>query len=458
MMQINTSSTTIRFLIAIFLIVGLMIPWALLNAVVMDRSGYRDDALRNVSHSWSGPQTIVGPILAIPYRPPKDEDRASYAEGEPHIFVMPEKLNVELDSSYEVRSRGIFEVPVFTAMLRASGSFPELNEQELEARYGELVLDRMSVFVGVSDTRGIQEGSLTLGDTPVDLEAGTGFDTIGEGVRAPVRFPAGAAWDRAFRLSLTFRGTERFGVEPGGDETRITMKSTWPHPSFDGRILPDERTVGHDGFTATWTTGKLARGYSQILDAYGRGTVEMLPLKVRGASYAESDRPRATGTPEYEEGVGFSVFKADDVYRSASRSLEYGILFIVFTMISVVCIELITGVRFHLVQFGVVGIGLVVFFLALLSLAEHIGFGWGYLIAASLITSMNGVYVAAASRSGRSTAYVAIVLATLYTALYLLLLLDEYALLVGSGLVVVLLAGLMYATYRLSRSGAEAHG
>lgn len=453
-MQINTSSTTIRFLIAIFLIVGLMIPWALLNAVVMDRSGYRDEALRNVSHAWSGPQTIVGPILAIPYKVPKDDERERYVEGEPHIFVMPEELNAELSSSYEVRSRGIFDVPVFTAALNASGSFPNLNVPELEAQYGELVLDRMTVIVGVSDTRGIQEGSLTLADTPVELQAGTGFDTIGEGVQAPVRLDGGTTWDRAFQLTLAFRGTERFGIEPVGDETRITMTSTWPHPSFDGRILPDERTVGSDGFTAAWTTGKLARGYSRILDAHGRGAVEMLPFKARGASFAESDRPRATGSPEYRDGVGFSVFKADDIYRSMSRSLEYGILFIIFTMISVVCIELITGVRFHVVQFGVVGIGLVVFFLTLLSLAEHIGFGWGYLIAAALITSMNGVYVAAASRSGRSTAYVAVVLATLYTALYLLLLLDEYALLVGSGLVVILLAGLMYATYRLSRSEA----
>ena len=449
-MQINTSSTTIRFLIAIIVIVGLMIPWGLLVYVVTDRSGYRDEALRNVSHAWSGPQAIVGPVLAIPYRLPNDDERESYIEGEPHVFVMPEDLNAELNSSYEIRSRGIFDVPVFTASLNASGAFPELDVQELQAQYGELILDRMTVLVGVSDTRGIQEGSLTLGGTPVELQAGTGFGEIGEGVQAPVRFNGGTEgrtpWDRTFQLALTFRGTERFGVEPVGDETRITMTSTWPHPSFDGRILPDERTVEDDGFTATWTTGKLARGYSGVLDAYGRG---------RNASL---DHLRAIGSPEYSKGVGFSVFKADDIYRSVTRSLQYGVLFIVFTMISVVCIELITGIRFHVVQFGVVGIGLVVFFLALLSLAEHIGFGWGYLIAAALITLMNGAYVATASRSVRCTAYVAIVLATLYTVLYLLLLLDEYALLVGSGLVVILLAGLMYATYRLSRNGAEAHG
>ena len=451
-MQINTFSTTIRFLIVIFLILGLMIPWALLNAVVTDRSGYRDEALRNVGHAWSGPQTVVGPVLAIPYIPPEDDERARYAAGEPHILLMPEVLDAELSSSYEVRSRGIFDVPVFTASLSANGHFPHLNVPELEAQYGELVLDRMTVVVGVSDTRGIQEGSLTLGNTPVELQAGTGFDRIGEGVQAAVRFPEGVEWERTFQLTLTYRGTERFGIEPVGDETRIAMTSTWTHPSFDGRLLPDERSVDHDGFTATWTTGKLARGYSRVLESDGRGAVELLPTRDRGASYAGPDRPGMAGPPEYRKGVGFSVFKADDVYRSMTRSLQYGILFIVFTLISVVCIELITGVRFHLVQFGVVGIGLVVFFLALLSLAEHIGFGWGYLIAAALITLMNSCYVAAAARSGRSTTYVFIVLSTLYTALYLLLLLDEYAQLVGSGLVVVLLAGLMYATFRLSQT------
>ncbi len=450
-MQINTSSTTIRFLIAIILIVGLMIPWALLNVVVMDRSGYQDEALTNVSHSWSGPQTIVGPILAIPYNPPQDDDREGYPDGEPHIFVMPDKLSAELNSTYEIRSRGIFDVPVFTASLDATGEFPDLDVSELQNQYGEIILDRMTVLVGVSDTRGIQQGTLRLGDIPVDLESGTGFDTIGEGVQAPVRL-AGMTWDRTFQLALTFRGTERFGIEPVGDETRITMTSTWPHPSFDGRILPDEHTVDDSGFTAEWTTGRLARGYSRVLDAYGRGAAEMLPFTTRGESFTEPGRRNATAPSEYREGVGFSVFKADDIYRSVTRSLQYGILFIVFTMISVVCIELITGIRFHIVQFGVVGIGLVVFFLALLSLAEHIGFGWGYLIAAALITSMNGIYVAAASRSGRGTAYVSVVLATLYTVLYLLLLVDEYALLVGTGLVLVLLSGLMYATYRLSRS------
>ncbi len=441
-MQLNTSSTTLRFLIAIFLIVGLMIPWGLLLHVVTDRSGYRDEALSNVSHAWSGPQTIVGPVLAIPYRLPNEDDRESHLEGEPHIFVLPDDLKAELNSTYEIRSRGIFDVPVFTASLNASGAFPDLDVQDLQAQYGELMLDRMTVIVGVSDTRGIQEGSLTLGDKPAELQAGTGFfGTIGEGMQAPVRSNENT-WDRTFDFTLTFRGTERFSIEPVGDETRIAMTSTWPHPSFDGRMLPDERTVDGDGFTATWNTGKLARGYSQVLDAYGRGRDAVL------------DHLGTIGTDEDRKGVGFSVFKADDIYRSVTRSLQYGILFIVFTMISVVCIELITSIRFHVVQFGVVGISLVVFFLTLLSLAEHLGFGWGYLIAAALITLMNGAYVATASKSFRCTGYVTLVLASLYTVLYLVLLVDEYALLVGTGLVLILLAGLMYATYRLSRTGA----
>ena len=156
--------------------------------------------------------------------------------------------------------------------------------------------------------------------------------------------------------------------------------------------------------------------------------------------------------------LGYSILNLNTPYRAVERTIKYGVLFIVMTMVSIVCIELVTKTRFHIIQYGVVGAGLVLFFLTVLSLSEHVGFGAGYALSVIILAAMTVSYVWFSSRMRSVATALGLVLIVLYSALYLILQLDEYALLVGTVLLLILLGALMFATKSLRPSDLESPG
>ena len=417
-------ATSLRFAVVTVLMAVLMLPLALVSCVVDDRQQYYFQAIDGISQAWGREQRIAGPLLLIPLVPAADK----FDTGE-HIVVMPATFDARLASSHEPRRRGIFEAPVFHAEVVAEGQFPPLDEAALTAQFGELRFDRAAIAIGISDARGIRVANLRWRDAPLELNAGTGFAPLEPGLRAPLATPLDGG---TFALTLELRGSKRFSVVPVGERSQVSMTSTWPHPSFDGRFLPDQHDVRDDGFSASWTTLGLARGLPRI----GQVSADQGPL------FANKD-------------MGFSVFEPVNLYASAQRSIKYGVLFVVLTLAAVLCLELSTGVRFHVVQYGVAGVALVLFFLTLLALAEHIGFAFGYAVAAALLTTMITWYAHGTKGDSRLTMLAAGLLAALYAVLYVLLRLESFALLVGTGVLLLALTMLMRATRRLPAPNAS---
>ena len=155
---------------------------------------------------------------------------------------------------------------------------------------------------------------------------------------------------------------------------------------------------------------------------------------------------------DYFEGkdLGFTVFEPVDLYSSVERSIKYGVLFVVLTLVSVLCLELSTGIRFHFVQYCVTSVALVLFYLTLLALAEHIGFTLGYVAAAVVLTGMIGWYVHGSTGNRRLAATSFGSLAVLYAGLYTLLRLEDFALLVGAVALLAALGMLMRVTRGLT--------
>ena len=418
-------SISLRFVMVAAVIVASMIPLALVSCVVEDRERYRNVAIEDIAAAWGGQQRIVGPLLVIPI------DASEIETGEErYVAVMPERVDVTLVTDYERRRRGIFETPVFSADVRAEGTFAPLDLEALQTRFGALRLDLVSFAIGVSDARGIRDATLAWEEGDVSLSATSGFGPVRGGLRGALT--DAAALGGAFSLKMRLRGTQRFSVVPVGDVSIVTMRSTWPHPSFDGRLLPDAREVNVDGFTASWTTRDLARGFPGVMRI-------------------------SSNDGDYFEGMdfGFSVFEPVDLYSSVARSIKYGVLFVVLTLVSVLCLELATGIRFHFVQYGVTGVALVLFFLTLLALAEHIGFTLGYVAAATVLTGMIGWY-AYGSTGNRQLAGAAFgSLAVLYAVLYTLLRLESFALLVGTVVLLGALAMLMRVTRGLTPNASS---
>ncbi|MCY3884300.1 MAG: cell envelope integrity protein CreD [Gammaproteobacteria bacterium] len=427
----NIEPVTLRFILVSGIIVGLMIPLFLILVLVFERQDYYEDAVADVAQAWSDNQSFSGPMLLAET---KTEVRTSTSEFKTETLVlMPIDLTLSLESSHEMRNRGIYRIPVFSATVIATATFAPVAESSLP---GEL--QNAAIAVGITDSRGVRSATIHWNDDALEEQTSSQMGAIGNIVKTELS-RSKLIEGGTVSVKVELRGTGRFSVLPVGDKTVVSMNSDWPHPSFDGRYLPDEREVTDSGFSASWTTHALSRGFpAQLTVTEFDETISALRRNSR-----------------FSSDLGFSILTLNTPYRAVERSIKYGILFVVMTMIGIICIELVSRTQMHIVQYGVVGVGLVLFFLMVLSLSEHIGFGPGYAIAAAILASMNTAYVWFASRSPSVAVSVFSMLLVLYVALYVVLQLNEYALLVGSALLLILLGALMYSTRILRADSAE---
>ena len=409
--------TSLRFVVVAGVTAALMVPLSLVGCVADERRQYYDEAVASIVRTWGEDQRIAGPMILIPI-----DAADANTDRDQYIAMMPKRLEMRLDSRHQLRRLGIFETPVFDIDVAASGYFEPFDIDALSTQYGALRPDRAMVAIGVSDPRGLRAAQFQLAGAEPKLSA-LSHGALAPGLRGRL---AEAARGGEFSMTLKLRGSRRISVVPVGDRSQIAMSSSWPHPSFHGRYSPDEREVRADGFSASWTTFDLARGFPRIA--------------------------RVTETEDlyFNKDLGFRVFEPATLYRLVERSIKYGVLFVVLTLVSVLCLELATGRRFHVVQYGVAGVALVLFFLTLLALAEHVGFLAGYLLAATLLTGMIGWYAHSSTHDKRLTLLAVLVLAALYGVLYALLRLESFALLVGTGVLLLALAMLMRVTRKLT--------
>ncbi|MCY4144669.1 MAG: cell envelope integrity protein CreD [Gammaproteobacteria bacterium] len=426
---------SLRFVLVIGIIVALMIPLLFVLLLVQERKMYHDQALADVAQSWGSNQAIIGPLVTLRLR---DENSTSnrVVNKSDEWVQMPHTLDLTLESTHDMRKRGIYHIPVFTASLKVHAEFLPLDREQLE---GEI--DQVFMTVGISDSRGIRKLVITWDGMELDDLVSTHLRGIGSVVQVEL-----AADDlqeiSTVTIEADLRGTDRFSMLPVGDATEVSMTSDWPDPSFDGRFLPDERRVDADGFSANWSTHALSRGFPSLVNV---DDLERVLHNIEMGSAQPID-------------LGFTILNLNTPYRATERSIKYGALFIVMTMIGIVCVEMVSRASFHIIQYGVVGAGLVLFFLTLLSLSEHVGFSTGYFLAAFLLATMNVGYLWFVSRKASVAIAMASVLSILYVALYFVLQLNEYALLVGTILLLILLGSVMYATRSLSRGGVHPSG
>ncbi len=238
-MSFDASSVTLRFLIVIVMILGLLIPLLFVQSLIFDRQQFQRQVEDDIAQSWAGSQRIYGPILTIPYEVPATEDESeAFNRRIEHVFIAPATLNIRLRAVHEIRSRGIFGVPVFTVDISATGRFPAHKLEELEADHGTLNTNDTTLFIGVSDSVGIRSGSLIWNKESIKLVPGPGFDNATPGIHSEVVLNSQDT-SAAFQFLMTLRATKRIGVVPVATETNVVMSSTWPHPSFQGDTLPD---------------------------------------------------------------------------------------------------------------------------------------------------------------------------------------------------------------------------
>ncbi len=422
----------------LFLTLLMMVPMVRIRGLIHERQGLRDQVLADVARSDAGAQTLTGPILVVPYQRTVHEQVAGSGdrpvtvarEVQGELRLLPAMMDLTGRLGTEERQRGIYRARVYRAEAQLTGQFDVpanygVTEDAASYRFGEPRL-----VLGISDIRGIGNAlTLRANGTDIPFAPGTGTALFASGVQAPLPAAVGSI---PFEIGLTLAGTREFNIVPVGRESRVHLESDWPHPSFVGEFLPVKRAIDSKGFSADWQTSFFATNMEDVLARC-------------------ADAP--TGCKALEDDhFGVSFIDPVDQYLKSERAAKYAFLFIGLTFAGFFLTEVLRRVSVHPIQYGLVGLALAMFFLLLLSLSEHMGFGLAYLVAAAACVGLISYYVRYVLGSmGQGVAFGA-ALASLYALLYGILSSEDYALLMGSLLVFGILAMVMVLTRRVSWS------
>jgi len=428
---IKSRSMGVKLIVVCGLALLMTVPAFFVGGLVDDRTKIAADVIREISGHVGGQQTFLGPTLAIPYTIPPQSQGHVAKQG--MYLVFPARASAVIKTVTEERRRSLFKVPVFQADLKLDAAF-DLTGVPAAAPLGtELDWSRAEIVVGVSDARGaLADAVLTTGGRSSTLVPAAIAESIflgadqGQHIKLTL-FGAkseGLANPNAqFNVStaLRFSGAQRIAMLAYGKTTHLSLQGDWPSPGFDGGFLPTSRSVSPNGFSADWSIPFIARGV------------------------------RAEGTGDSVNGLeatalGVSFIEVADPYQSVNRSLKYVLLFLGLLFLSYFIFEVTTGKRVHPAQYLLVGIAQIIFYLLLLSLAERIGFDLGFLVAGAatvILLSANAGWI---FRSRIQGIHALAIFTLMYGLIYMMLPLEDNALLVGAIASFAAVAGAMYFT------------
>jgi len=425
-------SQTLRVVTVAVLVLVLLIPVGMIRGLVAEREARRTDAVQEVSAKWGEVQQVIGPYLVVPYVmnvESRQDDRSVVQRRAAQAVFLADSLTTTAKLRTEMRSRGIYRVPVYRMEILATGQFSRPDFTRLGIEPAAVDWNRVRLVLGIADTRAIQEhSSVVWNGVELRMMPGSGSRAASPaGIHAVVGFP-GDASRISFSLPLTLNGSQGAYFAPFGESSVVEVESNFPHPSFQGRWLPVERSVSASGFAARWSIPFLGRSFPQAWS---------------------SDDELKIG--EVAAGSRFGVDLVDPVdhYRMAERSAKYAGLFILLTFATLWLFEVRSGLRVHPVQFLLLGGALSLFYLLLLSLSEHLPFLAAYASASVAVIGMVAAYGFTVLGTASRALATGSVVALLYGYLYVLLLNEDYALLIGSIGLFLILAVIMYATRKV---------
>jgi inner membrane protein len=428
------SSVVVRLLVMGLLMVLLLVPLTMVQSVVTERAGRRSEVAEEVSATWGAAQTIAGPVLVVPYRCTTTDANGKQTQTINRASFLPDVLDVQGVADTDVRKRSLFKVVVYKARLRMSGRFATPDLASITRPGTEPLWNEATINIGITDPRGIaRRMALKWNGQDIAFAPGiadTGLFSTGLHAAVPLSLP-GPQGGIPFSLDLDLNGTRDLRLLPAGSDTSLQLSSGWPHPGFAGAPLPESRSVGGQGFSATWRVPYFGRGFPPAWTDSGLDR-EKVKAQAEAASF------------------GVSFVQPVDIYQQAERAVKYASLFIVLTFVVFFLCEVMRARLLHPVQYVFVGFAICVFYLLLLSISEHVGFDVAYASAATATTLLIGTYSAFALGGAREGALMGTAVAALYGFLYLLLRLEDYALLAGSVGLFAMLALLMLATRRVN--------
>ncbi|PIS13440.1 MAG: cell envelope integrity protein CreD [Candidatus Tagabacteria bacterium CG09_land_8_20_14_0_10_41_14] len=454
-------SATSRIIIVGILAMLLLIPINMIKGLIYERESTKQEAILEISQKWGEQQTIVGPIISIPYKKYVINEKGERVSAVQYAHFLPETLLIDGTIEPQIRSRGIFDAVVYSSEINFSGKFAWNDIHNLGIKDADVDWSNAFISVGVSDARGIEnELKLNWNNTEIEFKpgvqsndvirsVGNNYEAIpyegnrletktlsvpsqiimdieqSSGISAPlpasIRNKNADGYDFSFKLNLN--GSRDLQFIPVGRTTEVSLKSNWDKPSFGGAFLPDAREVTDNGFNASWKILDLNRGY---------------PQSWLGNTYNI-----------YSSASGVKLLAGIDGYAKATRSAKYAMLIVALTFLVFFFAEVFNRKKVHPIQYILVGLAIVLFYALLVSISEVIGFGLAYLISSIATIGLIMLYSKNVLANTKMALVQSCVLAFLYLFIYIILRLEDYAFLIGSILLFSILAVIMYLSRKI---------
>jgi inner membrane protein len=418
------NSATIKIISIGILVLVLLIPSLMVSSLLKERQSRRDSVVEEINEKWGKSQTITGPFFTVPYKSYYKNAQGVLRYNTHFLHILPENIEITGKIDPHIRYRSIYEAVLYNTQIDIKGNFiiPSLHESNIDPKN---VLWNKAIFsIGVSDMKGIQENiDITYNNKSYKASPGLKTrDVAPSGVRSVIPLSP-TERDNTFTLRLNLNGSEQVHFIPVGETTRVDLESTWPSPSFNGTFLPTTREVSDEGFSATWNVLHLNRAFPQFWKGNN--------YNVTGSSF------------------GLKLLITADIYQKSIRISKYALMFIIFTFAAFFLTETINKQRVHPIQYILVGLTIVLFYILLLSISEHINYDFAYIVSAVATTAVITAYSRAILGSNRFSITMCGILIILYGYLYIVLQLEDYALLMGSIGLFVVLVTVMYVTRKI---------
>ncbi len=427
-------------LLFIFIIsLCLLIPKIFFDMVLSDRLLMQNQAVRSITTSWSQEQTITPPILVLAAQGKRlsvnAEDGSARYVVEPHkLLLLPQVTSIDIKLLGEERQRGIYSATLYRAEVSMQGSFAlsDLSRLLQEPSFSGIELSSQQSYLTLllSDASGIDEvTALTVNDRTLQPRPGQSYYGAAQYDSFIAAFRLDSSADKVqFTCRYRMRGALSFALQAFGAKVSVTAQGTQLSPSFMGRFLPLSHQSANDSFSADYVLSNIATGYAGLY-------LDELPDK---------------------QDIVIDIQQGRQHYAFVERLSKYALFFIALTFVTVLAFELMSCTMVSLVQYVVVGCALILFYMVLLSLSEHLSFGLSYSVSALLMSLMISLYLKGIFKSWQKCGIILLILLALYVVLYAIVNAENYALLIGTALLIIMLGVIMFLTRNLNQKIKEA--
>jgi inner membrane protein len=434
-----SESATLKMVIIGVLNLILMIPMLYVSDLIHERKLRKKEVIREVNDDWGERVKLIPPVLVIPYK--VYSERTYYVNGEKkvekiykgdnYLYVLPENLQMDIDLKALPKHRGIYQTSVFDAKNYIKGSFVRPDIKSTGINQEDLKWNQAFIFFKTTNNKGIKDRIiLNTPEKKMDFllqeSGGKGsYRKFQTAVFNKNPFEKNNSFD--FTMNYNVKGSRGYFVIPTARTTQVNMKSNWVDPKFSGAFLPDNNDKilpAGKGFDAHWKIIDYQRPFKKM---YVNNFPDILD--------------------DYAFGIHF--FVPVDNYLKAERASKYAYLVIFLTFLVFFIIQQVGKVSMHTFHYFLIGLALVIFYTLLISISEHTNFNFSYIISSIATILLISLYSKSILNTKKFSLYIFVILSLLYFYIYVIIQLENYALLVGSIGLFLILSGIMYSSRKI---------